>query len=666
MLIFDQLKKNDPQLRLFAAVVLGGLLVLFAGLWWVQIASYRDYKTNLETQSFRTVRIPAVRGKILDRNGVVLAENQPTYNMSLYLDELRKQMDATNSAMVSVARSESNRLAALEEKRLGRKLSRDEKKGFLLTSATRSLMRQQARYVVASNVVQSVAVILKQPLSLDRKKFDRHYLTKLALPFPVLSDLDQVQIARFQEQISSPLGVDLEIQSTRYYPHQTLAAHVIGFLTRDDRSREGEESFVSHRLPDFVGVVGIEAGFDRQLRGKAGVKSVLVNNIGYRQTENVWSPAEQGKSVSLTLDHVIQNAAERALPVYGADTRGAVVVLDVKNGDILAMASGPAPNPNHFVNGFPPGEGARMNHPKLRSQINRATQENYAPGSIFKTVTGLALLQAGIDPQENIYNPGQIYVGRRSIDDLAPAGVYDFRRALKLSSNTYFITNALRIGIEPIVKLGEALHLGERTGLPTRQEVSGVFPSMVRVAKGWSAGDTANLSIGQGPISVTPLQMAVVTAAVANGGKVFRPRLVRGILPPETAPFEAPAMMPPAEVRTDLKIQKKHLQALHDAMLADVEDDDGTGRAAAIPGFRICGKTGTAQVTNQGNEVVDHTTWFACFAPYEDPTYAVVVMVESGGSGGGTCAPIAKRVFQAILERERLQSQKAQLARAQR
>ncbi len=658
MLIFDQLRKDDPQLRALTVAVLAGLVILLAGLWWVQIVSARDYQTNLETQSFRTVRIPAVRGKIVDRNGAVLAENRPTYNLSLYLEELRQPFDKAYFRNVARARALLKQRLEDREKQLGRHLNRQERKQFVLTTQDKGKLRQEAIFEVASNVVAQVGERLGQPLSLEPTNFLRHYKTRLALPYPVLVNLDPTNIARFEEQSTSPLGVDLEVQSTRSYPLETTAAHILGYLQRDDSSAEGEESFFSFRLPDYRGVVGIEYGFDKQLRGMAGAKSVLVNNVGYRHTETIWSPATPGQNVVLTIDLAIQQAAERALPVFGPNTRGAAVVMDVQTGDILAMASSPTLNPAYSVTGFPPGEWRRRTDPTLRPLINRATQENYAPGSIFKTVIGLAALEAGLNPKDTISSPGYINIGRRTIHDTAPPGTYDFRRALKLSCNTYFVTNGLRAGAENIVRLGQRLHLGERTGLPTRQETGGVFPNFRTVTMNWSSGDTANLCIGQGAIAVTPLQMTVMTAALANGGKVLWPRLVDRVEAPDAPSTEPAYVVQKGRVRDELGVRPQSLATMQEAMLADVEDADGTGRSAAVPGMRICGKTGTAQVTNERNKVVDHTTWFVSFAPYGKPRYAVVVMVESGQSGAGTCAPIARSIYTAILERERMDAAK--------
>ena len=294
VLIFDQLKKNDPQLRLLTLVMLGGLALLLAGLWWVQIVSARDYQANLETQSFRIVRYPAVRGRILDRNGAVLAENRPIYNVNLYLDELRRQFDKAYAAEAARAKTQLAQQMQEAERKLGRKLSSKERKQFTLNPALRNSIRQRTRYDVASNVVMLVSQRLQQPLSLDYTNFERHYERRLALPYPVLTNLSPAQIARFEEQSTSPLGVDLEIQSMRVYPGQTTAAHVLGYLLRDDSSMEGEDAFFSYRLPDYRGKIGIEFGFDSQLHGRAGAKSVLVNNLGYRQTENIWTPSRAG------------------------------------------------------------------------------------------------------------------------------------------------------------------------------------------------------------------------------------------------------------------------------------------------------------------------------------------------------------------------------------
>jgi len=651
MLFFDQLKKNDPQLRAVAFIVFCGLAVLAAGLWWVQIVSAREYQAHLEMQSFRTVRIPAVRGKILDRNGYALAENRPSYNVSLYLEELREPFAKEYARMRPLKVITNSAL----QRWLGGGMVKTQYAR--LTPSQRAALTWEAREQVASNIVTQVSDWVRQPIAFDPAKFQRHYSNKLVLPFPILMNLDSNQVARFGEQSVSPIGADLEVQSVRFYPNNTTAAHVLGALQFDDSSAEGEEAFFSYRLPDFRGMLGIEWGYDRQLRGTAGSKSVMVNNMGYRQTETVWNQAEPGSNVVLTIDLQVQKKVEKALQVYGPNTRGAVVVMEVQSGDILAMASSPTLDPNDSLQKLSPAEQARRDDPKLRPQINRATQENYAPGSIFKTVVGLACLEAGLDPNESIHNPGFIYVGRRSVRDLAAPGQYNFRLALMHSSNTYFITNGLKTGIENIIKLGQRLHLGERTGLQTHQETAGVFPDVRKINSNWHDGDTANLCIGQGYLSVTPLQMAVMTAAIANGGKVLWPRLVERFEPQELVTGAEPFVTDSGLVRDELGVKPRNLEVVKEAMLADVQDVGGTGTKAAVPGLRIAGKTGTAQVMDPHNRVIGDTVWFASFAQCEKHCYAVVVMVEveanSGASGGATCAPIAANIYRAILEHER-------------
>ncbi|HOX59200.1 MAG TPA: penicillin-binding transpeptidase domain-containing protein [Candidatus Paceibacterota bacterium] len=647
MLIFDQLKKDDPQLRLLAFVVLCAMGVLLIGLWWVQVVSARDYQANLQTQSFRTVRIPAVRGRILDRNGVVLAENRPTYNISLYLEELRGAFDATYTEKAARVRSELKRQQEELSRKLNRELTREERKQFLYTLKEKARVRREARYEVASNVVQQVSLRLRQPLSIDATNFARHYETRLALPYPVVTDLNSTQIARFEEQSTNPMGVDLEVQSTRFYPHGTTAAHVLGHLRRDDSSVEGEEAFFSFRLPDYRGTVGVEFGFDRALRGMAGAKSVLVNNMGYRQTENVWIPAEPGSNVVLTLDLRIQQAAEQALQVAGPAARGAAVVLDTRNGDVLALVSSPSFNPNSYIPSLSHAEWRHIT--ELGAEKNRATQENYAAGSIFKPIIGLACLEAGLNRHATVHSPGYIYVGRKRFGDLVTPGDYDFRRAIKASCNAYFIHNGLHVaGISNIVELGQRFQLGKRTGLPTRQEVSGIFPSLKTVSSGWYDGDTGNLCIGQGQMAVTPIQMAVATAAIANGGKVLWPRLVDRIEPMDPMLGGPTNYFPTVRVRNELQVKPRNLEIVREAMLADVEDADGTGVKAAVPGLKIAGKTGTAQVKNAAGALVNHITWFISFAPYDQPRFAVVTMVEGGISGAATSAPIAQKIYTAI------------------
>ncbi|MFM8471701.1 MAG: penicillin-binding transpeptidase domain-containing protein [Limisphaerales bacterium] len=639
----NPIKQPDTQLRVLAILVGGGFAVLLAGLWFVQVFSSKKFADSLEDQAVRSVRIPAVRGKIVDRNGQAFAENRPTYNVELYLAELGKHFHA--------------------------EYLRIRPAGARLTRVEREQLEWTARYNVVSNITAQVGDWLQQPQEIDQRKFQRHYNEVRALPIAILQNLNAVQVARFAERPGVFPGLDLEIQPLRVYPHGSLAAHVLGSLTRDDSSQEEEDAFYHYRLPDWKGQTGMEGVFDGQLRGTAGTKSMTVNRLGYRQQETVLRAPDPGDNLVLTLDFKLQRAVEAALvtSMFGVHTRGAAVVLDVQNGDVLAMASAPAFEPAEFMGRISTERWTNvLNHPVQRPMLNRATQENYHPGSVLKMLTGLAALELErLDPKE-IFNvegdperPGKgcIHVGNRKIKDTVAAGPYNFKKALMHSSNSYFIHHALKPGVlQKMILLGQKFHLGERTGILPRQETAGEFPDQTDLVRRWQPGDTANLAIGQGQVSVSPLQIAVMTAAIANGGKVFSPRLVLR-LEPSDPQFGDRATEFPVKRRDELGVKPENLRLIHEAMLAEVEEAGGTGTGAIIRGLKIGGKTGTAEIEHAG-KVVDKTTWFASFAPVDRPKWAVVVMVESGASGGKTCAPIAKLIYEALLKRERDGGQK--------
>ncbi len=658
MLVFDQIRKDDPQLRFLAITVLGGMGILLAGLWWVQVVSTKYYRDKLETQSVRTVRIPAIRGKILDRDGRPLAENLPRFNVDLFVEELSKNYQVAYSNALGQTRHYLSQQVTEKEKQLGRTLTTQEKKQFAVTGTLLAQLQKQTRFDVTSNLVADLGARMQLSIDFSEKDFQAKYDKSRALPFPILTSLRPEQVARFEEQSVEVPGMDLSVQSVRYYPNGTVAAHLIGYLVRNNDSSDGETADYNYRLDDYMGVSGIEKLFDKELRGTAGAKSVLVNNLGYRQSETIWSPAEPGQNVILTVDLDIQKAAEAALDSVREDVHGALVVMNPRNGDILAMASAPSYNPNHFIQRPAPeiwaAEWERWTNTDLEVQMNHAMQGQYPPGSIFKIVVGLAALEQGVlDPKEIFHSLGyfQIPGSSKRIGDTAKAGDFDFDKALAMSSNPYFITQGLKPGVLPrITALGQRLHFGERTGVIPKQEDRGYFPTPRDIhSSSWHDGNTANLSIGQEKVAITPLQIAVMISAVANGGKVFYPRVVSRVVP--YGSDEPSQTFPEGRVRDALGVSQRSLNIVYEAMEADVKN--GTGRDAAVPGLRIAGKTGTAQVEKNGSiDKSAQITWFASFAPVEDPRYVVVAMVVSGASGGTTCAPLAHKVYEAIQLKE--------------
>ena len=675
MFVFDQLRSREIPIRVMTVFILCCMFLLAASLWRLQVASGSDFRERQQNQSIRAVRLPATRGHILDRHQQPLAKNRLQFDVHMYIDELRPLFYTHYMGL---------------------------KNGRLLRRAVQLELEKEARYQVVSNLTMQVSLRLGQPLVLNKEKFHTHYYKRRYTPMTVMEDLSHVQVAQFVEQIHSIPGVDLSVNPVRTYPNGAMAFHTLGYLRRDDDPDSGSEMpfHFRYRLRDYIGVDGLEGVYDSLLRGEAGAKSIRVNNISYRTSEEVWAWPESGYDITLSLDRDIQLAAEAALQANGPETRGAVVVMEPYTGDLLALVSLPGFDSNKFISGFSREEITRLNDETLNRWLNRATGSGgvaYPPGSIFKLISAVAYLEGGLlNSEDQVYNPGffrnQSLYPNYSLDDTAPPGDYDFIKAFKRSSNTYFVHYALtpdgrtdqwRQGKKMLLHWGNRFRLGQKTltnlagGLPSPiREGPGYFPTRDSKFKKknqfgnrirWAPGDVANLCIGQGEITVTPLQMAVMTSAVANGGKVLQPRLVTRVDSRQAFGQAQNQAIPDGIVLDDLNLKQKTVELMHDAMLADVDDPDGSGRAARVPGLAICGKTGTAQIMVPTGKFhlqtgvrlfrTDLITWFVSFAPIDSdkPSHVVVVMVESGQSGGSTCAPIAASIYRAIRDLEREQ-----------
>ncbi|MGZ5566846.1 MAG: penicillin-binding transpeptidase domain-containing protein, partial [Limisphaerales bacterium] len=628
------------------------LVVLLTGLWFVQIVSGKKFEKNSEKQSFRSVRIAPIRGRIFDRNGRVLAENQPRFAINVYLEELRTQFyfEYTNHVLPSY-------VAAHPEVRKPVKIGLIEKvlsaTGLRSSSATlrtsiplstRNDLQKIASYNVVSNLTAQIGTMLHTNAPLDWKKFQTHYADHRYVPFTILSGLDKHQVASYAEKLSDQPDVELEIEAVRKYPYGSRAAHLLGYAQPQEPPDE-ERQIYRYYDRDYRGVVGMEAANDDDLRGKPGTKWIVINNMHYRQREGHTEPSEPGDNVFLTIDANIQKAVEHELSPY----HGAAIVMDVNNGDVLAMASSPTFDPNGFANGVSAADWAKMNDEIRRPMFNRATFGAYNPGSTFKIVTALACLESGLDPNELIYLPGAYRPKHgHEIKDTAGPGEFDLKRAFYKSSNAYFITNGIRLaGARKLMEVARRFHLGEKTEVGT-PEVSGYVPTPEQAAK-LAEGHLANFCIGQ-EVTTTPIQMACFVSSIANGGKLFWPRVVLDHRSAEE-PFEL-ASHQSGNVRDVVKINPRHLEILREAMRLDTENPEANAygafhNAGKEPlSFQVAGKTGTAEIKRPG--VKDKTTWFVSYAPVSRPRWAVVVMVESGGSGGLTCAPVAREIYAAL------------------
>ncbi|MEE8523754.1 MAG: penicillin-binding protein 2, partial [Thermoanaerobaculia bacterium] len=459
------------------------------------------------------------------------------------------------------------------------------------------------------------------------------------------------QVARFRvEHLEHP---EFEIASTqlRLYRHGHQTAHILGYLgevTESDLAVRGAR----YRAGDTVGKSGVEGRYEAHLRGRRGEQVVVVDNRGQITGEFRRRAATPGGDLTLTIDLGLQQEAARQL----AGKVGAIVVLDPRQGEVLALVSEPSFNPNRFARRMHPEEWRQvLDHPHHPLQ-NRAIQNAYPPGSVFKVVMALAGLDLGlVDPQRTVVTCrgfSRLYNHRYRCWHAGGHGRVDLRQSLKRSCNVFYHQLGLQIDVDQIAAYSRMFGLGHATGIDLAGEKSGLVPdrrwSLERRGAPWYPGETISVATGQGPLLVTPMQIAVMTAAIANGGRLVVPHLVRD-----------PARDPAAVDSTLTKeISREHLQRVREAMWSVVNEARGTGVAARTPGIEIAGKTGTAQVVTQKTrtnndelpfEHRDHA-WFVSFAPADDPRLVVVVFVEHGGAGSRAAAPLAKPIYETFLD----------------
>ncbi|MDP3405536.1 MAG: penicillin-binding protein 2 [Brevundimonas sp.] len=582
-----------------------GVTALTVRLAQLQLVQAQEYSTLASQNQFNFRLVPPPRGRILDRNGVVIAGNRPSFRVLVIRDET-KDLDQTLDL-------------------LGRLL----------------------------------------PDTLDRRRAiirDVNAAPRFS-PVAVKSDLSWEEFAKVNMYAPELPGVMADMNEARYYPFTGAFAHVIGYVAkvsdRDiqairDRGAEPEQMLFN---PGFrIGRTGVEKALDLDLRGQAGGNRVEVDARGRVVAEDVGGsrPAAPGKDVVLTLDADIQN---RALEVFGEEA-GGCVVMDVRNGDILAMVSTPSFDPNLFVSGVPTRTYAALRDYERRPLTDKVIDGTFAPGSTFKPVVGLAALKRGVSPDRRIVCTGGYYLGRR-FACLGRHGALDMRGAIKASCNVYFMTLAVEMGPDAIAETARDLGLGQVFDIGIDGQKPGLVPDRqwrrenpVRGDGKWYPGETPSYAIGQGALTVNALQLAVYTARLANGQKAVMPRLIKSIGGVDQAP---------RAVFADLPYDPELVKVLREGMEA-VTDVGGTGFRNSQLGLgpvRMAGKTGTAQARNYGAgsrkgtgrpwREKDHNLFIA-YAPIDNPRYAVSVIVQHGGMGGGTAgAPRAREVMRVAL-----------------
>jgi penicillin-binding protein 2 len=448
-------------------------------------------------------------------------------------------------------------------------------------------------------------------------------------------------VAKFEEHGRKFPGADIYVRPVRVYPEGKLAAHVLGYVGRADFSLDSDKA-PDYYLPEMKGRKGLELQYNELLAGLPGAELIRVDASGFRRSvlEQKSKYPYPGEDVYTTLDARVQKLAEEII----AGRKGAAVVLDPRNGDVIAMASSPAFDPGVFSPAISEKDWQRFRGDEARPLLNRAVSGAYPPGSTFKPVVALTALENSDISANRTFNcPGYFELGgtpfrcwRRS-----GHGPLAMRKAIEQSCNVYFYQIGVKVGHRSIVHMARSLGFGAETGVELDYEVPGLVPDNAwkrRVYEdSWRPGDTCNISIGQGALLVTPLQMAVYTAALANGGKVYRPRLVR----------EGGGR---GDLENVMSWSDASLRVVRGGMHDVVNAGSGTGKRARIEAAEVAGKTGTAQYGPAG-ENKKHT-WMIAFAPFDSPRYAAALIIEDGVSGGTTAAPRMGRLMKGIFELE--------------
>ncbi len=575
----DDLLVRLPRLQ----VAFSALLVIVASCYWfVQVVQGSYYRELAENNRMRTLPIKAPRGLIYDREGRLLVENLPSYNL-----------------LFDLSRSD------------------DPEQGLAFAAG-----------VLGRPIEDLFGVV-------ERQKGLAPFKTVL-----MAEDLSLSQVARFAVLALEYPEFEIDIGHLRLYRHGPLTAHVLGHLgeaTAADLSRPESP----YRARDLVGRKGVEEAFDSVLRGRDGERVIVVDSHGRLRRESGRSAAQPGGAVRLALDLELQQIAAR----YYEDRVGAAVALDPATGEILVMVSAPSYNPNLFARRLQQSAWRELLAAPHQPLQNRAIQNTYSPGSIFKIVLAVAGLTEDVrQPRDAVFCGGavRIYHQRFRCWKRAGHGWVNLRKAIKESCDVYFYLLGQELGIDRIARYARLFGLGRPTGLDFGGEKRGLVPdtewSLSQRGSPWYPGETISVAIGQGPLLVTPLQVASLMALVANGGSRVEPRVTAGTALPEPEPQD---------------IDPQALAAVREGLWA-VVNDRGTGAGAAVAGVEVAGKTGTVQVVQQKSwvenedlpfEQRDHG-WFASIASAGERQLVVVVFVEHGGRGSRVAAPLARLLYE--------------------
>ena len=581
--------QEKQQLCTWCSVIL--LFCFFficARLWYLQIFRGEEFKKLSQKNSIKYVRLQSYRGNILDRSGRLLAGVEPSFNIGVVLKDV-KDVEGLIAKLSSLLDETSTEI--------------------------------RMRLVSSKDQPSYLPVIVKRNASWE-------------------------EVARVESRLYRLPGVVVEVAPARQYPYGTIAPHLLGYLGEVSLEQLKSGNF-PHAVPgDLVGKSGIELKFERKLAGRSGYKMIEVDAKGRMvKVLKVQKPLP-GKDIQLSINLDLQLAAEDAL----SGKSGALVALDPRNGQILAMASSPKFDPRIFARGLTRPEWKQLNDPVLTPLVNKAIQGQYAPGSTFKIVMAAAgLSENAITPYSTFFCNGSMKLGRRRFRcwKRGGHGQTSLYKALVQSCDVYFYNVGLKLGIDKISRYAFGFGFGKKTGIELPGEKSGFVPTRRwkrrRFKEPWQKGETLNYSIGQGFLLVTPLQLARMIAAVGNGGRLYRPEYI---------------LDEPPDLESRVPVKPAILSSIRKILVGVTEDRHGTARTCLISGIHVAGKTGTAQVIKQKKrresekmawKYQDHAL-FVAIAPADHPQIAVAVIIEHGGHGGSAAAPVAKEVIERWLK----------------
>src|SRR5437867_7052470 len=624
------------RIQLVGVLMLLGMGALGLRLWWIQVAHGEVWTSQLRGSSQATVRIPSVRGEIKDRNGVTLVQNRTSYEVDFYLPE-----------MVKGYHKRIGPPPLTEYRALIKGMPKDQKEPDII------------------KIVNGGIVPRLNDLDLARDynagRLQKHYRNDTEVPYSYVKDIDFPTLAKFSEHDVGLPGVDIAIKPVRSYVYGALAAHILGYVGMpDDIDKEDAKKFTFYQ-GDVERKSNVEKIMDEYLRGKPGVRYLRRNAKGTIDGVLREDPPEQGANVFLTIDARIQAVAEEALR---AVSRAGAVVVDPNNGNILAMATVPSFDPNTFIPSIKAKDWQALQKDEGDPLVNRAIS-CLPPGSTFKLITALAGLRSST---KNLSGAKYSCGGGVSYGDhffrcwVAEKhythGTIGLADALKVSCDSFFYQYGNAAGIQSIDAVGKMLGIGQESGLQLSGEQTGNMPGpewmqIHHPQERWSQAQTANVSIGQGYTLVSPLQLAMAYATIANGGVCYYPRLVDRVLKQDGSPVLDDhgnvAVPQTPRVRSDLRqeLSPDKIELVRKGLWKVVNEDGGTGGRARLKNVQVAGKTGTAQATERGHK--DTIAWFACFAPFDNPKYVVAVMIQGGEHGGSVAGPVATGIMERTL-----------------